>query len=131
MIQKSLLSSNEMSVELRLRSSVLHLPIELQSLILNFQYKSRAKVRRAAGCERCARSRCICLQGQGRVKVRNRNAAACIEARRTEEARRIERNRVRTERYQAALQQSNFGTNINAYIFQLAVEMLLSQMVAE
>ena len=60
------MSSDDVSDELRLRSEVLHLPTELQSQILEFQYKSRVRVRtgvkvcRAAGCEHCGVSPCAC-----------------------------------------------------------------------
>ena len=63
------MSSDDMSDELRLRSEVLHLPTELQSLILEFQYKSqvrvrtRVKVRTPAGCEHCGISPCACRKG--------------------------------------------------------------------
>ena len=41
---EELMSSDEISDGLRLRSEVLHLPTDLQSLILEFQYQSRVKV---------------------------------------------------------------------------------------
>ena len=66
------MSSDEMSIDVEIKT----LPTELRSLIFEFQYKSRVKVRRATGCERCARSPCIC---------RKRNRAwqnRVIEARR-------------------------------------------------
>ena len=50
------MSSDEMSIDVEIKT----LPTELQPLIFEFQYKSRIKVRRATGCERCARSPCIC-----------------------------------------------------------------------
>ena len=81
------MSSDEMSIDVEIKT----LPTEPQSLIFEFQYKSRVKVRRATGCERCARSPCICRKRSRAWQSR------VIEARRIV-------NRVRTERYTAALQ---------------------------
>ena len=81
------MSSDERSIDVEITT----LPTELQSLMFEFQYKSRVKVRRATGCERCGCSPCIC---------RRRNRAW---QNRVIEARRIA-NIVRTERYTVALQ---------------------------
>ena len=69
------MSSDEMSIDVEIAT----LPTELQSLIFEFQYTSRVKVRRAAGCECCGVSPCIC---------RRRNRAwqrRVIEARRIQQ----------------------------------------------
>ena len=81
------MSSDEMSIDVEITT----LPTELQTLMFEFQYKSRLKVRRARGCARCGRSPCIC---------RKRNRAW---QNRVVEARRIA-NRLRMQRYTAALQ---------------------------
>ena len=66
------MSNDEMCIDVEIAT----LPTERQSLIFEFQYKSRVKVRRATGCDRCARSPCICRKRNRAWKNR------VIEARR-------------------------------------------------
>ena len=50
------MSSDEMTIDVEITT----LPTDLQMPILQFQYQSRVKVRRASGCERCGRMPCVC-----------------------------------------------------------------------
>jgi hypothetical protein len=94
--EEELWSSDDMPDELRLRSEVLHLPTELQSLILAFQVKlftGRVKLRRGSARpssgERVVRVRSARPSSGERTGARNRRS-------------RQQQNNLRTQRYQAS-----------------------------